>query len=63
MLGTPVQGYLAHKKRTPPKDDPRALGIGLQQGPGGVRFLMCEVPYRGTSFIRNAPLPRTTIGP
>jgi len=43
-----VQGYLAHKKRTPPWDYHRALGTGLLQGPRGGRFLMSEVPlYEG----------------
>ena len=39
-----LQGYLAQKKRPPPKDPRRALGIVLLQGPRGRRFLMGEVP-------------------
>jgi len=43
-----LQGYLAHKKTpTHPWDPARTLGIGLRQGPRGVRFLISEVPlYR-----------------
>ena len=53
------------RKRSPPSDLPRTLGIGLRQGARGVRFLVSEVPlyisaprqrrrtlhigYRGTS--------------
>ena len=39
-----VQGYLAHKKHPPPYDPPTSLGIGLRQGPKGVRFLVSEAP-------------------
>ena len=39
-----LQEYLAHKKRPPPWDYHRALGIGLLYGPRWVRFLMSEVP-------------------
>ena len=40
-----IQGYLAHKKPTPPPEDHhRALGIALLRGPTGTRFLMGEVP-------------------
>ena len=42
-----LQGYLAHKKATQ-SDPPRRTTMG---------------PYRGTSLIRNSPLPGTTIGP
>ena len=38
-----VQGYLAHKKRPPPHDRTRALGIGLLQIPRRRQSLMGEV--------------------
>ena len=38
------QGYLAHKKQTPPQDLHRDLGIILLSGPGRARFLVGEVP-------------------
>ena len=41
-----LQGYLAHKKQCPPSDLPRALRIGLLQGPRGGRFLVSEVPLQ-----------------
>ena len=37
-----LQGYLAHHETPTPHDPPRTLGIGLQQGPRGVRFLLSE---------------------
>ena len=33
--------------RRPPQDHHRALGMVLQQGPRGWRFLMSEVPLHG----------------
>ena len=39
-----LQGYLAHKQTPTPLGLPRTLGIGLRQGPRGVRFLVSEVP-------------------
>jgi hypothetical protein len=35
------------RKRLPPCDPPTTLGIGLRQGPSGLRFLMSEVPLCG----------------
>ena len=32
------------RKRPPPWDPPRALGVGLLWGPRGVRFRVSEVP-------------------
>ena len=32
------------RKRPPPYDPPMTLGIGLRQGPRGVRVLISEVP-------------------
>jgi len=42
-----VQGYFAHKKTPTTLEPPRILGIGLRQGPRGVRFLEGEVPLYG----------------
>ena len=42
MCLTPVQGHLAHKNTPPLKDDRRALGRALLQGPREGRFLMSE---------------------
>ena len=39
-----LQGHLAHKEQHPSLDNPRALGIGLLQGPRERVFLMMEVP-------------------
>ena len=38
------EGTSPIRKRPPPKTLPRTLGIGLRQGPRGVRFLVSEVP-------------------
>ena len=46
-----VQGYLAHKKRRPPQDHHRILGIGLLKGPTGGLFLMSEVPLYPAGFV------------
>ena len=43
LKGCVLQGYFAHQKTPPPQDHPRALGIGLQEGPRGEGFLMSEV--------------------
>ena len=40
---TSYRGTSLTKKRPPPWDHRRALGIGLLQGPRGLRFLMSEV--------------------
>ena len=42
-FGGLIQGYLASKKHPPPYDPPRTLGMGLRQGPRGVRFLISKV--------------------
>ena len=40
-------GVLRSKETPPPQDPPRTLGIGLRQGPTGVRFLLSEVKLYG----------------
>jgi hypothetical protein len=43
------------RKRPPPHNPPVTLGIGLQQGHGGVIFLVSEVPlYRGILLIKKS---------
>ena len=41
---TVYRGTSPIRKRPPPYDPPTTLGIGIRQGPRGVRFLVCEVP-------------------
>ena len=43
------QGYLPHKKMPPLQDFRRAPGLGLLQGPRGVRFLISEAPLQCTA--------------
>ena len=40
------RGTSIMKKRPPPQDPPRTLGIVLLQDPSGRRFCMSEVPLR-----------------
>ena len=45
----PLQRYMYRgtspiRKRPPSQDPPRTLGIGIRQGPKGLRFLVSEVP-------------------
>ena len=47
------RGTSPTRKHQFPQDPPRTLGIGLRQGPRGVRFLVSEVPLKSI----NSPLP------
>ena len=44
------RGTSPMRKRPPPSDPPRALGIGLRWGPRGVRFLVSEVLPEDVGF-------------
>ena len=44
-----AQGYLAHTKTPTALETSKTLGIGLRQGPRGVRFLVREVALYGIS--------------
>ena len=46
-----IQGYLAHKKHPYPWYHHMSLGIGLCEGPRGVRFLVSEVPLQVLSRV------------
>ena len=54
-----LQGYLGckvtspTKKRPAPQDPPWTLGIGLRQGPRGVRFFASEVPLYKNPELNN----------
>ena len=39
------------RKRQHPYDPPNTLGIGLRQGPRGVRFIISEVPLQGLGSV------------
>ena len=39
------------RKRPPPEEPPRTLGIGLRWVPRGVRFLISEVPLHRTTGL------------
>ena len=45
-----LQGYLAHQKLLPPKILPYAYALGPAEVPGGLKFLMSEVPLNVTSL-------------
>ena len=42
------------RKRPPPWDPPRTLGIGLRWGPRGVHFLVSEVPCKARERVVGA---------
>ena len=43
-IDSPYRGTSLIRKRPPPQDPPRTLGIGLQWGPRWVHSLISEVP-------------------
>ena len=47
-----VQGYLAHKKLTPPKDHHRTRAWSYCRILGGGRFLMSEAPLYGMGLAQ-----------
>ena len=44
-----LRGYLI-RKRPPPQDPPRTLGIGLRKSPRGSRFLVSGVPLCSRTY-------------
>ena len=56
------QGYLAHKKRPPPQEHHRSLGIGLLKGPTGGVFVMSKVPlYVKVNNVDVGARPETVL--
>ena len=50
LMGYRVTLLMNHKKTPPPKEQLRALGTGLLQGPWRLPFLMSEVTLYGLGF-------------